>query len=260
MRIHEGMMELVMIRHGRTKGNTENRYIGTTDEPLLASEAERLLAKRETLEEMRMDHPDILLVSPLRRCLETAAILFPESEPVIVPDFRECDFGEFENKNYQELSGNVDYQRWIDSGGRLPFPGGESMSSFQERVCRAFDRAVREASEHLCGEAGRAGGTSEYISGDTGRAGGASEYISGDTGRVSGASEETQDRSISGTSGDPVVRAAMVVHGGTIMAVLEKYGYPRKSYFEWHVGNGDGFLLSVRETGDDLQLSVTRGF
>lgn len=246
MRIHEGMMELVMIRHGRTKGNTENRYIGTTDEPLLASEAERLSAKRKLLEEMRMDHPDILLVSPMRRCLETAAILFPESEPVIVPDFRECDFGEFENKNYQELSGNVDYQHWIDSGGRLPFPGGESMSSFQERVCRAFDRVVREASEHISGETGRAGGTSEYLSGETGR-----------TGK---ASEEAQDRSISGTSGDPVVRAAMVVHGGTIMAVLEKYGYPRKSYFEWHVGNGDGFLLSVRETGDDLQLSVTRGF
>lgn len=244
MRIHEGMMELVMIRHGRTKGNTENRYIGTTDEPLLASEAERLLAKRETLEKMRMDHPDILFASPMKRCVETAAILFPESEPVIVPDFRECDFGEFENKNYKELSGNVDYQRWIDSGGRLPFPGGESMSSFQERVCRAFDWVVREASEHLCGEAGRAGGASEYLCGKTGR-----------TGK---ASEEAQDRSISGTSGDPVIRAAMVVHGGTIMAVLEKYGYPRKSYFEWHVGNGDGFLLSVRETGDDLQLSVRR--
>lgn len=246
MRIHEGMMELVMIRHGRTKGNTENRYIGTTDEPLLASEAERLSAKRKLLEEMRMDHPDILLVSPLRRCLETAAILFPESEPVIVPDFRECDFGEFENKNYQELSGNVDYQRWIDSGGKLPFPGGESMSSFQERVCRAFDRVVREASEHLCG--------------DTGRVSGASEYLCGETGRTGKALEEAQDRSISGTSGDSVIRAAMVVHGGTIMAVLEKYGYPRKSYFEWHVGNGDGFLLSVRETGDDLQLSVRRGF
>ncbi len=246
MRIHEGMMELVMIRHGRTKGNTENRYIGTTDEPLLASEAERLSAKRKSLKEMRMDHPDILLVSPMRRCLDTAAILFPESEAVIVPDFRECDFGEFENKNYQELSGNMDYQRWIDSGGRLPFPGGESMSSFQERVCRAFDRVVRERAEYLCGETGRAGGTSEYLSGETGR--------------IGKASEEAQDRSISGTSGDPVVRAAMVVHGGTIMAVLEKYGYPRKSYFEWHVGNGDGFLLSVRETGDDLQLSVTRGF
>ena len=246
MRIHEGMMELVMIRHGRTKGNTENRYIGTTDEPLLASEAERLSAKRKSLEEMRMDHPDILLVSPMRRCLDTAAILFPESEAVIVPDFRECDFGEFENKNYQELSGNMDYQRWIDSGGRLPFPGGESMSSFQERVCRAFDRVVRERAE--------------YLSGDTGRVSGASEYLCGETGRTGKASEEAQDRSISGTSGDPVVRAAMVVHGGTIMAVLEKYVYPRKSYFEWHVGNGDGFLLSVRETGDDLQLSVTRGF
>ena len=211
-RIHESMLELIMIRHGRTKGNIENRYIGTTDEPLLASEAERLSVKREKLKEAGMLHPDVLCASPMRRCRETAAVLFPESEPVIVPDFRECDFGEFENKNYQELSGNADYQRWIDSGGRLPFPGGESMRSFQERVCRAFGRQIREII-------------------------------------LTSGNQRSRD-----------AKAAMVVHGGTIMAVLERYGYPRKSYFDWHVGNGDGFLLSVRKTGEDLLLSVTGSF
>ena len=208
----EGMMELLMIRHGRTKGNTENRYIGTTDEPLLASEKARLRTKREGLAAMGMLCPDVLLASPMRRCVETAAILFPESDPVVVPDFRECDFGAFENKNYQELNGNADYQRWIDSGGTLPFPGGESMHSFQERVCRAFGRVMGEMSLRQ------------------------------------------------GMSGKKDGRAAMVVHGGTIMAVLERYGYPRKSYYDWHVENGDGFLLSVRETGDDLRLSVRCGF
>lgn len=36
-------------------------------------------------------------------------------------DFRECDFGIFEGKNYEELKENRDYQRWLDSGGVLPF-------------------------------------------------------------------------------------------------------------------------------------------
>ena len=29
------MLKLYMIRHGMTYGNTQGRYIGTTDEPLL---------------------------------------------------------------------------------------------------------------------------------------------------------------------------------------------------------------------------------
>ena len=66
------MLELLMIRHGRTRGNTESRYIGTTDEPLLASERARLGTKQEDLKEMGMLRPDVLLVSPMKRCVETA--------------------------------------------------------------------------------------------------------------------------------------------------------------------------------------------
>ena len=33
------MLKLYMIRHGKTYGNTQGRYIGTTDEPLLPEEA-----------------------------------------------------------------------------------------------------------------------------------------------------------------------------------------------------------------------------
>ena len=28
---------------------------------------------------------------------------------------------------------------------------------------------------------------------------------------------------------------AMVVHGGTIMSILEQYGVPQKSYYDWRV-------------------------
>ena len=35
-------MEAILIRHGITNGNIEKRYIGTTDEPLIDSEKERL--------------------------------------------------------------------------------------------------------------------------------------------------------------------------------------------------------------------------
>ena len=85
-----------MIRHGKTYGNTLGRYIGVTDEPLCEE------GKKE-LEQRTMDTVELLFVSPLKRCLETADILYPYAKQVKIPEFAECNFGEFENKNYQEL-------------------------------------------------------------------------------------------------------------------------------------------------------------
>lgn len=174
-------MKWVLIRHGKTKGNLENRYIGCrTDEPLCAEGAEALRKKQ---------YPPVVrvYVSPMRRCRETADILYPGVEQVIVPDFRECDFGAFENLNYEALNGRQDYQDWIDSGGEMPFPGGESRKAFALRCLEAF--------------------------------------------------EKLQDD-------DGLTSAAIIAHGGTIMAIMEKYGHPRGGYFDFQVKNGEGYVLS----------------
>ena len=117
------MKELYLIRHGKAYGNTLGRYIGTTDEPLCEEGREALQA---IFEAGLYPMPDVLYGSPLKRCQETAAILFPGKEMIPVPRLRECDFGEFENKNYKELSGNAAYQARIDSNSTLPFQGGLS--------------------------------------------------------------------------------------------------------------------------------------
>lgn len=132
-------MKVLLIRHGKTKGNLEKRYVGLTDEPLCTQGIEEL--------KIRKPFPKVeaLYVSPLLRCRETAAILFPENEQIIVDDLRECDFGEFENKNYFELADNPSYQQWVDSMGELPFPKGESRAAFQKRCAAAFERIVCQA-------------------------------------------------------------------------------------------------------------------
>ena len=126
------MKELYLIRHGKTYGNTLGRYIGTTDEPLCEEGREALQA---IFEAGLYPMPDVLYGSPLKRCRETASLIYPTLTQREEPLLRECDFGDFENKNYLELNGNPDYQAWVDSGGTLPFPGGESREAFQER-CR----------------------------------------------------------------------------------------------------------------------------
>lgn len=133
-------MTIYLIRHGKTAGNREKRYIGRTDEPLCDEGI-------EAIRDLKLPRCDALICSPMRRCIQTAEILFPGQAYVVADDLRECDFGLFEGKNYLELSGNADYQAWIDSGGMLPFPEGESPLDFRTRCVRGFQQITAEYSQ-----------------------------------------------------------------------------------------------------------------
>ena len=178
------MLKIWLIRHGMTEGNRYQRYIGVTDEPLCEE-------GRELLGKFTYPKPQAVFVSPLKRCLETAAILFGDPKVRIIDQLAECDFGEFENKNYQELDGNEHYQSWIDSGGLLPFPGGESREEFKRRNVTGFQKAVN------------------------------------------------------GCLRNGISLAALVVHGGTIMNVMEEYADEDRSFYDWHVQNGKGYEVEI---------------
>lgn len=128
-------MKILLIRHGRTAGNLEKRYVGKTDEPLLEDSRLRL---QELKDAGAYPRADLVVMTEKKRSRETAEILYPDIRKIICSGLCETDFGEFEYKNYRDLSGNPDYQAFIDSGGTIPFPGGESLDAFETRCCRAF--------------------------------------------------------------------------------------------------------------------------
>ncbi len=137
-------MKVYLIRHSITEGNLKKRYIGRTDEPLCEAGV-RLI--RERLARRCYPNAEKIYVSPMKRCVETAALIYPGRTFTVAEELRECDFGIFENKNYQELADCPAYQEWVDSGGVLPFPGGESLEAFAGRCCRAFGLAVQDCME-----------------------------------------------------------------------------------------------------------------
>lgn len=146
-------LEVLLLRHGQTQGNLEKRYIGKTDEPLLMEDMERIqkvssLQKR--LKQENLVRPQKLFVSPMLRCRQTAELLFPEQEQVVIDKLREMDFGRFEAKNYMELSADPAYQAWIDSGGRLPFPEGEDRECFIKRTMEGFRQMTEQAWQENC--------------------------------------------------------------------------------------------------------------
>ena len=128
-------MRIFFIRHGMTKGNEEKRYVGRTDEPLSRQ-------GREAIRHRKAGgvYPSAGTVwsSPMKRCLQTAELIYPGCFIRIADGLRECDFGQFEYRNYIERAGDPRYQAWVDSGGTLPFPGGEDGAEFRRRSCSAF--------------------------------------------------------------------------------------------------------------------------
>ena len=125
--------------------NLEKRYLGRTDEPLAPEgrlEIEQLYPCSQ--------NADIIFVSPMKRCIETAEIIFAKKDPaeyVRIYNWREIDFGLFEGKNYSELNGNPAYQAWIDGGGQAGFPEGEDVPGFRARVQQGFELFL-----DICGE------------------------------------------------------------------------------------------------------------
>ena len=81
-------MDVYLIRHGKTKGNLEGRYIGTTDEPLCEEGKQSLMQMADA---KKYPAVEALFVSPMLRCRESAKILFPKQSISVVSDLRECD-------------------------------------------------------------------------------------------------------------------------------------------------------------------------
>lgn len=229
-------MKLWLIRHGMTKGNQEHRYVGTTDEGLLPEEKERLQARAA---DMNL-HPAVVFVSPARRCRETAACLFSGAAPelIVVPEFMEMNFGAFEYMSWQEINQDPDpahraaYQRYIDAGGETAFPGGESKAAFTKRVCDGFERAVLPRIQALMK-------TADASTADEIKAGTDKQIVF----RLQhDGSSENVKKERPEASGEDI---AIVAHGGTIMALMERYTEPHKPYFEWSVKPGEGYRLDL---------------
>lgn len=134
-------MKVILIRHGMTEGNKQKRYAGSmTDEPLCKEGI-------EVLKGINYPKTDKIFVSPMKRCIETADTIFPDCEKTIIEDLREINFGIFENKNHQELDGDTEYQKWLDSMGLSKIPEGESFDELKARSSAALLKAVKEAED-----------------------------------------------------------------------------------------------------------------
>lgn len=183
-------MELILIRHLKTPGNEKRQYIGSTDEALSEQEVQNFVQKQK-----RENYPPVqqVIASPMKRCIQTAELIYPKNQVTQEELLKECDFGIFEGKTYEDLKDRTEYQAWLDSGGTIAFPKGEDQKEFRLRCVKGMLCQV----DRLCEE--------------------------------------------------NVESVAFVVHGGTIMAVLEQLAEDQKDFYYWQVENGGGYRMLVDE-------------
>lgn len=146
-----------LFRHGLTKGNLNAQYIGHTDYPLTSDSI-------STLHSIKAKHhyPQVEAVfsSPLKRCVDSANIMFPKNNPIVINDLIEYNFGEFEECTAKDLENNEYFKNWLRGDMHARPPYGESNAEFIHRVCSAFEKIVDgliKSGTQTCAIVGHAG-------------------------------------------------------------------------------------------------------
>lgn len=134
---------LSIIRHGLTSANDTGTYIGCRSDYSLSQKGINQLWNKMD----EFDYPKVQRVysSPMKRCLETAEIVFPYREVQIVDNITELDFGEFDGKSVNELIDRDDYKEWLKGGSpdKRP-PGGESTEELLLRLYKGLHEIIMD--------------------------------------------------------------------------------------------------------------------
>lgn len=190
------MKTIYFIRHGQTKYNVEGRFVGSTDLPLTSAGRQEIY----DLWHERSKHIDkeVIYSSPMKRCIETAHIIFPDEHLEIIKNMREMNFGVFEGKTHDELMDMQAYRNFRATSGKEKIPHGESGIEFGMRVLKGFFEMI---------------------------------------GHMNKNSYET---------------AALICHGGVIMAIFSMLCEESDDIYYYHRDNGQGLKAHYDENRKEL--------
>jgi len=128
------MLRILLVRHGESVGNIDDKYSGHTDDGLsdLGREQVKKVAAR-----LRGEQIAAVYASDLIRAYETAAAIAAEHGLTVVkmPGLREINFGDWDGVPGAEIMQRwgEDITRWREDPMRVRAPGGETYTEVRER-------------------------------------------------------------------------------------------------------------------------------
>ncbi|MEI8126462.1 MAG: histidine phosphatase family protein [Actinomycetota bacterium] len=128
---------LILIRHGQSTANDAGLLVGRTDTPLTQRGREQASALSELL-----THVEQVVVSPLARARETAALALPHASALIDEAFIEVDYGQLESTPL----GDVGRANWelFQNDHDFVMGGGESLAHVDARVQSRLEEWLRD--------------------------------------------------------------------------------------------------------------------
>jgi len=141
---------LYLIRHGETEGAEKRRYKGSIDVPL----SENGIRQMEQVSAYMPNTLTAVYCSDLQRATRSAEVIAkPHSlSPVIVPSFRERNFGIWEGMSFDEIQLKYpdEFNAWAVNPLQFSPMQGESTFTMSERVLNSLEEIIRNhEGEHI---------------------------------------------------------------------------------------------------------------
>ena len=140
------MPDLILLRHGQSQWNLENRFTGWIDVPLSPKGEEEARNAGQKLQGRRIDK---LYTSTLKRAIDTAVLALAAARIPDLPTERDAAlnermYGDLQGLNKAEAAkqfGDAQVHTWRRSYDVRP-PGGESLADTAARVIPYYDTHI----------------------------------------------------------------------------------------------------------------------
>ena len=137
-------MVFIILRHGESLWNKENKFTGLTDISLSINGINEALEANEILSKYNFDY---VFTSNLKRTIETADLILPlihTAKMYNISELNERDYGDLTGKNKDEIKkeyGEQKLHEWRRSYYERP-PNGENLDDVKNRVGKYFDQNI----------------------------------------------------------------------------------------------------------------------
>jgi broad specificity phosphatase PhoE len=140
------LIQVVVIRHGRTEWNRIERFRGRADIDLDEVGKKQAEATAKRIAEFDVS---AIYASPLRRTITTARILSEHLNLNVnpLPGIIDIDFGEWQGLTPEEAAardGSL-YSQWRKHPHLVTFPRGESLADVRSRAADAVENVLMQA-------------------------------------------------------------------------------------------------------------------
>ena len=139
------MARLFLLRHAHSVANEKGILAGRAPNISLSKTG---FKEREKLAERLADVKfDQVISSPLQRCIETISIF--HSEPEIISEFQEVDYGDWTGKRMRGLARKKAWQEIHKNPASVRFPNGETLPEVQTRALLGLDLHVDQRKKNI---------------------------------------------------------------------------------------------------------------